>query len=437
MASNARLRLFDLVMIVIGLVIGMGIFRTAKDAALAALSPAIYFAAWITGGIIALCGALTYAEIGSRYPVTGGYYRVFSYAYHPSLAFALNCSILLSNAASIGAVALIGSSYILPVIFPAATPQMTQVVAIMAILIFCGVNVAGLRLSAMAENMLMVIKLLMLLALIAALFYPPAYAENNVPLSQPSGASWTAIISSFGLSLVAVSFTFGGYQQTINFGSEVENPSRNIPKGIFTGIIVIIVLYLLTNWAYYSIIGFNELKDSGEIASVVIRRVFGETGATVLSVLLFFSVLAYVNVSLLSNPRVMFAMSEDGALPAVFKKRSVNRGVYTVSLAVFSLMAAIVVFFAETFERTLAFTIFLDCFGMVTSAAAIFKLRKQTRHLDGKVYKMKLYPLVPIVFILGYVLICIVVIVNKTFIALAGTAFLFGFGLLYFLIRRR
>ena len=221
MASNARLRLFDLVMIVIGLVIGMGIFRTAKDAALAALSPAIYFAAWITGGIIALCGALTYAEIGSRYPVTGGYYRVFSYAYHPSLAFALNCSILLSNAASIGAVALIGSSYILPVIFPAATPQMTQVVAIMAILIFYGVNVAGLRLSAMAENMLMVIKLLMLLALIAALFYPPAYAENYVPLAQPSGASWTAIISSFGLSLVAVSFTFGGYQQTINFGSEV------------------------------------------------------------------------------------------------------------------------------------------------------------------------------------------------------------------------
>ena len=108
MTEKPKLGLFDLTMIVIGLVIGMGIFRTAKDSATASLTPSIYFAAWIVGGLVALCGALTYAEIGSRYPVTGGYYKIFSYAYHPSLAFALNCSILISNAASISGVALIG-----------------------------------------------------------------------------------------------------------------------------------------------------------------------------------------------------------------------------------------------------------------------------------------------------------------------------------------
>jgi APA family basic amino acid/polyamine antiporter len=236
---------------------------------------------------------------------------------------------------------------------------------------------------------------------------------------------------------VAVSFTYGGYQQTINFGSEVNNARRTIPKGIVIGIIVIFFLYLLTNIAYYSIIGFSQLKESREIASIVIGKVFGDFGAKGFSVLLFFSVLGFVNVNLLSNPRVMYAMSEDGVLPAKFQKKSESKGVYTVSLAIFSLMAVVVVFFAETFERILAFSMFLDSFGMVTSAASIFKLRKETKHLDNEVYKMKLYPLLPLVFIAGYVLVCIVVIMSRPAIALTGFAFLVGFGLLYFLVRRR
>ena len=106
MKEKQKLSLFDITMIVIGLVIGMGIFRTAKDAAAASSSPAFYFAVWILGGLIALCGALTYAEIGSRYPITGGYYKIFAVCYHPSLAFGINCIILISNAASLAGVAL-------------------------------------------------------------------------------------------------------------------------------------------------------------------------------------------------------------------------------------------------------------------------------------------------------------------------------------------
>src|ERR1043166_9404135 len=112
-----KLSLFDFTMIVVGLVIGMGIFRTAATSAKYALNPGIYFTAWIAGGLIALCGALTYAEVGSRYPVTGGYYRIFAYAYHPSIAFSVNCIILISNAASLSGVALIGAGYISQVVF--------------------------------------------------------------------------------------------------------------------------------------------------------------------------------------------------------------------------------------------------------------------------------------------------------------------------------
>src|SRR5687767_6053607 len=148
MTAKNKLNLFSLTMIVIGLVIGMGIFRTSKDAANAALTPSIFFAAWIFGGIVAFCGALTYAEIGSRYPVTGGYYKIFSYAYHPSLAFAINCSILISNAASISGVALIGAGYIKNVFMPGSGVAVDMTIAITAIAIFYGVNTAGLRLSA-------------------------------------------------------------------------------------------------------------------------------------------------------------------------------------------------------------------------------------------------------------------------------------------------
>jgi basic amino acid/polyamine antiporter, APA family len=115
--SVQKLSVFSLTMIVVGLVIGLGIFRTSSAAASAANHPAIFFAAWIIGGLIALCGALTYAEIGSRYPVMGGYYKIFSVAYHPSIAFSINGIILVSNAAALGAVSLIGSDYLCEVLF--------------------------------------------------------------------------------------------------------------------------------------------------------------------------------------------------------------------------------------------------------------------------------------------------------------------------------
>src|SRR5215217_4774388 len=98
---NKKLNLFDFTMIMVSLVIGMGIFRTPANVAAASPTPILFFAAWIAGGLVALCGALTYAEIGSRFPVTGAYYKIFSYAYHPSIAFGVNCIILVSNAASL------------------------------------------------------------------------------------------------------------------------------------------------------------------------------------------------------------------------------------------------------------------------------------------------------------------------------------------------
>jgi len=434
MKSN-KLELFPVTMIVIGLVIGMGIFRTAKDAASAALNPTIYFSAWAIGGLIALCGALTYAEIGSRYPVTGGYYKIFSYAFHPSIAFALNCGILISNAASISGVALIGAGYITKVLIgPDAANWIKVGIAMVAIILFYGVNMLGLRMSARTQSVLMLIKIGMIVLLIMGLFFPAAYDHTPSAAIQNSEISWQQWISSFGVCLIAVSFTYGGYQQTINFGNDVKEPSKNIPRAIFIGIAVIILLYMVVNIAYYKIVGFDNMKTTGEIASVVIGKMFGQNGANAFSLLLFLSVLAYVNGSLLSNPRVMFAMSEDGVLPSFLKRKSEKKEVLVASLTVFSLICVIVLFFADTFEKILSFSIFLDSFGMCTSAATIFMLRKKTKHLDGTgVYKMKLFPLQPLVFIAAYVFVCINIILNTPYIALTGACVLIGLMLLYFL----
>ncbi len=419
-------------MIVVGLVIGMGIFRTAATSAKDAINPSVYFSAWIIGGIVALCGALTYAEIGSRYPVTGGYYKVFAKAYHPSIAFAINCIILVSNAASLSGVALIGSGYLLK-LFPGEWNDIHKaLLSSAAILLFYFINLRGLKMSSRTQNFLMMIKIGMLLVLIAALFFPNKYAHETVQTAAaaPSLSAW---IKSLGISLIAVSFTYGGYQQTINFGKEVDNPSRNIPRGIFLGIAIIIVVYLLANLSYYNLVGFERMKGEKEVAYVVIDKIFGKTGATVFSAFLFLGVLAYVNGLLMSNPRVMYAMGDDGSLPEIFSKQNEKNGVLTFSLTIFAIMCIIILFFSQQFEKILTFTIFLDCFGMVLSSATIFWFRKKTKELDGTgIYKMKLFPVAPLIFIAAYTFVGISIAISDTKAALTGIGVLAAFVLIYF-----
>ncbi len=434
MTPKNKLGLFDLTMIVVGLVIGMGIFRTSSDAANAAVTPSLFFIAWVAGGLIALCGALTYAEIGSRFPITGGYYKVFAECYHPSIAFSINCIILISNAASMAGVALIGAEYIAQVIFKNGADDTTKaIIAMVPIAIFYGVNLMGLRMSAKTQNVLMIFKISMLVLLISSIFFIDGSASTSTTVAGEFSAM--DYIKSFGVALIAVSFTYGGYQQTINFGEEVNEPRKTIPRGIFIGLMIIIVLYLAISYAYYNAIGFENLKTSRGIASIVAEKMFGPNGRTTFSILLFVAVLAYVNVLLLSNPRVMYAMSKDGILPAAFKKRDEKKDVLTVSLTVFAAIGIIVLFFAKTFDEILSFTIFLDSIGMASSAATIFILRKRTKHLDGTgIYKMKLYPILPLIFIAAYIFVGISIAFNTPRLALIATAVFAAFLLIYFCI---
>lgn len=449
MKASKNLNIFDFTMIVVSLVIGMGIFRTPVNVAKSVDTQFIFFSAWIFGGLVALCGALTYAEIGSRLPVTGGYYKVFSYAYHPSIAFGVNCLILVSNAASLAGVALVGAEYITGILMPQskdalwlkepANAQHIQtiqiIIAIAAIIIFYAINLLGLKMSARAQNILTVVKISMIVLLITPLFFATQSAPSISVTTHSNVLMFREYLKAFGVGLVAVSFTYGGYQQTINFGAEVNNPKKNIPRGIFLGIFIIIALYLIINYAYVKVIGFDELKNSKNIAAIMASKIFGINAERVLSALLFLSVLAYVNVLLMSNPRVMAAMSDDKILPAAFRRRNIKTDVLTTSLSVFAALCVLIVFWAKEFDTILSFTIFLDCFGMILSAGSIFILRKRTAHLnDSGIYIMKLYPLLPLIFIAAYTFVAISLLITQTKLCIIGLAVLAGFIGIYFAV---
>jgi APA family basic amino acid/polyamine antiporter len=435
--NKPQLSLFDLTMIVIGLVIGLGIFRTATNSARDALTPAIFFTAWFVGGLIALSGALTYAEIGSRLPVTGGYYKIFAVAYHPSVAFAVNCIILVSNAASLAGVALIGSEYLAEVLFT-HTPSDTvkSFIAMGSIGLFYVVNLLGLRMSSTTQNVLMSVKIGMVVVLILALFFPSIHAAVPAQDATPVAYGLSDYVQSFGAVLVSVSFTYGGYQQTINFGGEVRNARYMLPRGILIGTLIIIALYLTVSYSYYKVIGFEELKTSRGIAAIVADRMFGPAGRYAFSILLFLAVLAYVNVILLSNPRVMYAMSQDGILPKIFSRKDEKRDVLTVSLTTYALMSIFMIFFMETFDRILSFTMFLDCIGMAFSAATLFILRRRQRDLPvGDTYRMRLFPLLPLLFISAYIFVAYSIARDKPVTALTAVGVLAAFTAIYFIVR--
>lgn len=440
MPEKKQLSLFDLSMIVVSLVIGMGIFRTPVNVASKAQIPELFFLAWIVGGFVALCGALTYAEIGSRFPVTGGYYKIFSVCYHPSIAFAINCIIVVSNAASVAGVSLIGAEYLSKVILnpEMQTGEYRIIIAAISIIIFYLVNLFGLKTSSRTQNVLTIIKIVMVLTLICAVFFGEKTTSITPVFNSISGlpATWNDYGKALGLCLIAVSFSFGGYQQTINFGGEAKEAKRVIPRSIIIGLGIIITLYMAINYAYVKVIGFEQLKTAESIAAILAGKIFGPAGFTILSVLIFFSVLGYVNVNLLSNPRAMYAMGEEKALPSFFTKKTKKNDVMIVSLTVFTIIAILTLFYAQTFDKILNYTIFLDSIGMAFSAAAIFYLRKTTAHLDKTtIYTMKFYPVMPIIFIAAYLFVAVSIYNDDPSAAINGLIIFLGFVIIYFITR--
>src|ERR1700744_1681292 len=399
MSIQPRLSRLDLTMIVISLVIGMGIFATPSDTAREVGNEWVFLGAWLFGGLVSLCGALTFAEIGSRYPITGGFYKVYSYCYHPAFAFMINWVLVISNAASVAAVALIGSDYIKPFLLPAnlQNDTGTRIITIASVAILYFINFLGIKMSARTQSVLITFKMGLIILVCLAVF--KSDAAPAVIMATPHTGS---LITAFGLSLVSVFFTYGGYQQTINFGGDIINAKSNIPKAIALGISVVIFLYLSVNFAYFKVLGVGVRQHTPALAAKMMGVLFGRTGYKITSILLFGGVLAFVNVNVLSNPRVYYAMADDGILPPIFKKVNPKTQVQEFGMSFFVALTLVVLLFVNNFNAMLNYVMFFDTIGLSIAALAIFILRKKTKDMDTKdIFTIKWFPLIPVIFIIS------------------------------------
>lgn len=434
MHGKEKLSLFSLTMIVVSLVIGMGIFKTPSTIAAKSGTATIFFAAWIIGGFVALCGALIYAEIGQRLPVIGGYYKIFAHCYHPAIGFTVNMLILVSNAASLAVIALIGADYVSDLLYGGPSGTLFNIaVASATVALFYGVNLLGLRTSSRTQNFLMIVKIALILLLISTLFTglhvaPHGYNDGIVYSTSEHGTPFLLIVS-----LVAVFFTYGGYQQTINFGGEIKS-SATMQKGILTGIVLVLFLYFAINYIYVQVIGFDKMKNANAIGALLCEAWFGTAGAKVFDLAMVLSVLAYVNVILLSNPRAMFAMSEDGMLPKIFSYRHPKTGALVPGLTAYAIITILITFFGKGVDSVLSFSMFLDCIGMTTSTATLFILRKRHEGDDAVTGLLtRILPVITVLFISAYCFVATAVIIDKPFAALTGAGLLALFLVLYFL----
>jgi APA family basic amino acid/polyamine antiporter len=435
--TGSKLNQFDVTILVISFVVGMGIFGTPARVAAASGSPALFFSVWLVGGFVALCGALTYAEIGLRLPAMGGYYKIFSFCYHPSIGFTINALILISNAASLAVVALIGADYISDLLYGKPSGSLfNTLVAVFCVGIFFVVNLLGLRTSSRTQNVLMILKiglmLLMIASIIKGVTVPPHGHDSNIQVYDFKDNHWLKL---FLIACIPVFFSYGGYQQTINFGTEVKR-TNILSKGIVSGMIIVVALYMAINYAYTEVIGFEEMKGTSAIGALLLEAWFGTTGAKIFDALMFLSVLAYVNVVLLSNPRVMRAMSLDKVFPKMFAYQHPKTKAMINGLAAFSVMTIIITFFGKQVDNILGFTMFLDSFGMGASAATLFYLRKkkQNENAINKGFIKTITPLLAAIFVLAYAGIATAVIIDKPTAAIIGLSLLGALAIIYFLV---
>ncbi|MFM7054070.1 MAG: APC family permease [Bacteroidota bacterium] len=438
MKIKPALKSYDLTMIVVGLVIGMGIFRTPAEVASKAGTIEVFFAAWVVGAVVSMLGAMTFAEIGVRHPVAGGFYGIFSRCYHPAFAFMVNWIIVISNAVSTAAVAIMGSEYLAPLILPGWGESGVQVVSIASVVLLYGINMAGFRFSARTLNGLMVFKLLLLVIIVAIAFL--GYVSNTspmVPSVEANGKEFSPI-TAFFLCFIPVFFTYGGYQQTMNFGGDVINPGKNIPKAVLTGISIVLITYLAANFAYTKVIGFENLKSSSTLAADVVGVAFGAHAHDVVSVLMFLSVMAYVNVSVMSNPRVYHAMAQDGVMPSVFGKVNTKTQVQEFGVSFFCLVIFVVLFFLSSFERILGFIMFFDSISILSAAAAIFILRRRDNKTGESEIGFRIwgYPWLPAIFILVYASVSLSVMYADPQVYVVGIILFVSGYPLYHIMRR-
>jgi len=426
---EAKLSGFDTAMVVVSLVVGIGIFRTPAPVAREAGTTQLFLLAWGLGGLVSLIGALTFAEIGSRHPRAGGYYKVVADCYHPMLAFMLNWAQALMQGAGAAGVAFIGADYLVPLVLPEAgrTPGASLAIACALMLALVVLNYLGVRTGARTQNVLSMLKIVLIVGLAAAalLLAPPAAAVAP----DPGGGRFAA-------ALIPVFYAYGGYQMTMNLGADVRDARRVFPRAVTAGMLAVVGLYLVVNVAYVRTLGVTGVAASPLVAAALAGAVFGPNGSRVVSLLIFLSAAGFVNATVLQMPRSFYAMAEDGVLPRAFLRVNPRTQVQEVGLLFFGVTMLVPAFLLASFDKLLRYVIFTDAVTLVVVASTLFVLRRRGAGGEGAAFRMPGYPFLPALYLGALLVVAGHVLLDSTKLALVGTALLLTGAPLFLLGRR-
>jgi len=391
-------------MIVMGGIIGSGIFINPYVVAQHLHHPLLILGAWAVGGLIALAGAFIYAELAALRPDVGGQYAYIREALHPSVAFIYGWTLLLVvQSGGMAAVAITFARYFL---------ELTQLriadwtVAIIALGVLTLINCMGVRSGSNVQSALMVLKILAIAALIVCGLTVDSEWSVLSGQRSASGVATTAfdtsIIAPFGAAMVPVLFAYGGWQNSGFVAGEMRQPRRDLPRGLLIGVAGVIVLYLLVNFVCLHALGPEGLAKTSTPASEVMWLALGEKGRRIIAVGIAISTLGFLSGGMLTAPRVYFAMADDGLF---FKSVAWLHPRVRVPVIAIALQGALAVVIATSgrYEQILNYVVSVDSLFFGLTAVCLFSLRKHAAvtATEGRSYALRVNSSVIVMFALA------------------------------------
>jgi basic amino acid/polyamine antiporter, APA family len=368
-----RIGVFDATMIVMGGIVGAGIFINPYVVAMQVHTPALILAAWVAGGLIALAGAFIYAELASRMPAVGGQYAYIREAYHPALAFLYGWALLLViQTGGMAAVAVTFGKYFAEL---TGRPISPALIATLALGILTAINCFGVRAGSSVQSGLMVLKIVIISALVVcgALLIRGTHVAWTPVLDQPPSLS---LVAAFGAAMVPVLFSYGGWQTANFIAGEVRDPKKDLPRGLIFGVIGVIALYVSVNFICVRALGPKDLAATTTPASAVMRMALGQRGATWIAVGIAISALGFLSQSILTAPRVYFAMARDGVFFRQVAWLSPATRVPVIAIALQGIWA-IVIALSGRYEQILNYVVSMDQVFFGISATCLFVFRRR------------------------------------------------------------
>ncbi|HEX6740392.1 MAG TPA: amino acid permease [Sphingomicrobium sp.] len=411
-----RLGLFDATMLVMGGIIGSGIFVTPAEVARHVATPLLIVGVWVLGGLVALAASFVYAELAARRPEVGGQYAYLRDAYGPMPAFLYGWALLLViQSGGMAAVAITFARYFGNLV---QLPFADSVVAVAVLALLTLINCLGVRSGSNVQSTLMVLKILAIAALVlVGLLLAPAGA----PRPQASAPALSTL-AAIGAALTPVMFSYGGWQTSSFVAGEMRNPQRDLARGLLFGVAGVVLLYTAVAFVCVHALGPAGLAQSKTPATDVMRLALGERGATFIALGIAVSALGFLSQGMLTAPRVYFAMAEDGLF---FRKvAAVNRTTRVPVIAiVLQGAAAAVIALSGTFGEILGYVVSVDFifFGLTGAALFVFRRRDPAQHVA---FKAPLHPLTTGLFVAACALTVIATVWNNLTNSLIGYAIL-------------